>query len=110
SKRFYTELLGFTVISETHRAERNSWKLDLALHGIYCIELFSFPNPPMRVSNPEALGLRHLAFKVDNLDKTMRELEKSGVEFEKVRKDELRGNRFVFFRDPDGLPLELCEI
>ena len=110
SKRFYTEILGCSIIEETNRPERQSCKLDLALSGQYCIELFSFPNPPMRISNPEATGLRHLAFAVQDLDAAMAELSSKGVVFEEVRIDSVRGNRFVFFRDPDNLPLELCEV
>lgn len=109
SKRFYTEALGFEVIAETFRAERNSWKLDLRVPGGAQIELFSFPNPPKRPSTPEAQGLRHLAFQVSDLDLVIERLESRGVVFEKVRVDELTGARFTFFADPDGLPLELYE-
>ncbi|HLZ79863.1 MAG TPA: VOC family protein [Sphingomonas sp.] len=108
SKAFYTEVLGLPVIAETLRAERQSWKLDLAL-GDAQIELFSFPNPPERVSRPEACGLRHLALAVEDLDRAVAHLEGHGVDAEPIRIDELTGRRFTFFSDPDGLPLELYE-
>jgi glyoxylase I family protein len=109
SKRFYTEVLGLEPIREVYRKERNSWKLDLALNGQYIIELFSFPDPPPRPSQPEARGLRHLAFAVNNLEQAIRSLEQKGVEAEPIRTDEYTGKRFSFFQDPDGLPLELYE-
>jgi glyoxylase I family protein len=110
SKKFYTEVLGFTVEAEHYRSERNSYKLDLKLGNRYCIELFSFPASPPRVSNPEACGLRHLAFEVTDLDSAIAWLIKNGVEPESVRTDEYTGKRFTFFPDPDGLPLELYEL
>lgn len=109
SKTFYTEVLGFTVQAEIYRAARDSWKLDLALNGNYLIELFSFPEPPPRVSSPEARGLRHLAFEVDNVEKAVAALLEKGVVPEPVRIDEFTGKKFAFFTDPDGLPLELYE-
>jgi glyoxylase I family protein len=109
SKQFYTEVLGLRVISETHRAERDSWKLDLAIPGGSQIELFSFPEAPERLSYPEARGLRHLAFRVRNLDGDVGRLIERGVKVELIRVDELTGRRFVFFADPDGLPIELYE-
>ncbi len=109
SKRFYTDVLGFTIIQETLRAERRSYKLDLAVPGGTQLELFSFPNPPPRVSRPEAAGLRHLAFSVRNLEDWIARLAAFEIEAEPIRLDELTGQRFTFFADPDGLPLELCE-
>ncbi|GAB3710706.1 VOC family protein [Spirosoma flavus] len=109
SKRFYTEILGFSILNEHYRAERQSYKLDLALNGQYLIELFSFPNPPKRPSRPEALGLRHLAFAVSNLDEAVTSLNSQNVVTEPIRIDELTRRRFTFFADPDGLPLELYE-
>lgn len=109
SRQFYTEVLGFTIKAETYRAARDSWKLDLALNGNYIIELFSFPSPPPRVSSPEARGLRHLAFEVDDVEKAVATLLESGVVPEPVRVDEFTGKKFTFFTDPDGLPLELYE-
>ncbi|BAL25030.1 VOC family protein [Azoarcus sp. KH32C] len=109
SKRFYTEVLGLRVLAETWRAERQSWKLDLALPDGTQLELFSFPEPPPRPSRPEACGLRHLAFAVADLDAALRALEALRVTVEPVRIDELTGRRFTFFADPDGLPLELYE-
>ncbi len=108
SKAFYTEVLGLPVIAETLRAERNSWKLDLRL-GDAQVELFSFPDPPTRVSRPEACGLRHLALSVEDLDRAVAHLATHGIKTEPVRIDELTGRRFTFFSDPDGLPLELYE-
>ncbi|GEP97417.1 SMU1112c/YaeR family gloxylase I-like metalloprotein [Chitinophaga cymbidii] len=109
SKRFYTEVLGFDIMQETFRAARQSWKLDLSLQGVYIIELFSFPDPPPRPSRPEALGLRHLAFEVDDVDAAVHALQAKQVSTEPVRVDELTGKRFTFFTDPDGLPLEIYE-
>jgi glyoxylase I family protein len=109
SKAFYTEALGLEIIREVHRAERDSYKLDLAVQGQYIIELFSFPSPPARPSRPEAAGLRHLAFAVADIDAAIRHLEASRVVCEPVRVDEFTGRRFTFFSDPDGLPLELYE-
>jgi glyoxylase I family protein len=110
SKNFYTNVLGFEIISENYRAERQSYKLDLALNGTYCIELFSFPNPPQRPSKPEATGLRHLAFAVENLDATIATLKNKNCFPEHVRVDEFTGKRFTFIADPDNLPIELYEV
>lgn len=109
SKAFYTEILGFGVIKETYRKERGSYKLDLALDGAYVIELFSFPDPPERPTRPEAAGLRHLAFTVNDLEAAVWELKEKGIETEPIRTDPLTGKRFTFFFDPDKLPLELYE-
>ena len=109
SKKFYTQVLGFTVIGEYYRAERKSYKLDLKLGDQYVIELFSFPDPPKRPSRPEACGLRHLAFQVDDIEAAVEELRLKGVNCEPVRIDEYTGKRFTFFSDPDDLPLELYE-
>lgn len=110
SKRFYTEVLGFSIVAENYRQERDSWKLDLSLNDSYSIELFSFPAPPARPSRPEACGLRHLAFQVSNLDECIRWLHSKNVETEPIRTDEFTGKRFTFFSDPDSLPLELYEV
>lgn len=109
SKAFYTELLGFRVIAETYRAERESYKLDLEVGKGDQIELFSFPNPAERPSYPEARGLRHLAFGVPDVEKAVQELQEKGVAVEDIRIDPLTGRKFTFFADPDGLPLELYE-
>lgn len=109
SKKFYTAVLGFQIAAEHHRAERSSHKLDLKLGDQYVIELFSFPNPPPRVSRPEAAGLRHLAFAVDDLEQAVAWLTSKAVETEPIRVDEYTGKRFTFFADPDGLPLELYQ-
>ena len=109
SRRFYTEVLGLAVLAENHRAARDSWKLDLGLPDGGQVELFSFPHPPPRPSYPEACGLRHLAFGVDDGDAWRGRLLGFGVAVEDVRVDEYTGRRFVFFSDPDGLPLELYE-
>jgi glyoxylase I family protein len=109
SKKFYTEVLGLDIVREVYRAERQSYKLDLALNGRYIIELFSFPDPPPRPSRPEACGLRHLAFATDNLDAVLRHLEQHGVPAEPVRVDEFTGKRFTFIADPDTLPIEFYE-
>lgn len=109
SKCFYTDILGFTLIGEFYREERDSWKADLALNGQYTIELFSFPHPPARPSRPEACGLRHLAFSVDDIEQSVSVLTEAGVVCEPVRVDPYTGKKFTFFNDPDGLPLELYE-
>ncbi len=109
SKAFYCDILGFTLQGEVYREERDSWKGDLALNGQYVIELFSFPFPPARPGWPEACGLRHLAFSVENVDNAIAHLESHSVKCEAVRIDPITGKRFTFFKDPDGLPLELYE-
>ncbi|MCD7034683.1 VOC family protein [Metabacillus sp. GX 13764] len=109
SKTFYTETLGLEIEAETYREERNSYKLDLKVGDTYQIELFSFQNPPERPNQPEARGLRHLAFEVDSLKEAVKILNERGVETEPVRVDELTGKAYTFFKDPDGLPLELYE-
>ena len=109
SKRFYTQCLGLRVIAENFREARNSFKLDLALPDGSQLELFSFPGAPARPSYPEALGLRHLAFEVNDVDRCKAQLESMGIAVEPVRVDEYTDRRFVFFADPDGLPLELYE-
>ena len=109
SKAFYTEVLGMTVIREVYREERRSYKLDLALKDRYVIELFSFPNPPARVSRPEAAGLRHLAFEVSSVEEAIVFLASKDVMAEPVRTDEYTGKKFTFIADPDGLPIEFYE-
>ena len=109
SKRFYTECLGLRVVAENFRAERNSYKLDLALPDGSQVELFSFEGAPPRPSYPEARGLRHLAFAVADIDQARGWLLSAGVTPEEIRTDEYTGQRFLFFVDPDGLPLELYE-
>lgn len=109
SKAFYTKVLGLQIVREVYREERGSWKLDLALNGHYIIELFSFPDPPPRPSRPEAQGLRHLAFTVQDIAQTVSDLQQHGVFTEPIRVDPYTGKRFTFFTDPDGLPLELYE-
>ena len=109
SKAFYLDVLGLEVIREVYREERQSYKLDLGLNGHYVLELFSFPDPPKRPSRPEALGLRHLAFEVDDIESEVRRLEEKGVQVEPIRVDAFTGKRFTFFSDPDDLPIELYE-
>ncbi len=108
SKVFYTELLGGVVLAETWRAKRQSWKLDIAIAGGQ-IELFSFPDAPPRPSWPEACGLRHLAFAVNNIEECRHYLMQHNIAVQPIRLDELTGKRFCFFEDPDGLPLEAYE-
>lgn len=110
SKRFYVEVLGLRVVSEVYRAERGSWKLNLAMPDGVEVELFSFPDPPRRVSQPEACGLRHLALAVEDVAAAVGWLMERGVACEAVRVDELTGRRFAFFADPDGLPIEVYEV
>lgn len=106
---FYADVLGFTIIRKVYREDRDSWKVDLALNDNYLIELFTFPNAPERPSYPEALGLRHLAFTVNDIDTCIAELKSKGVEPEGIRIDPFTGCRCTFFADPDGLPIELVE-
>jgi glyoxylase I family protein len=110
SKVFYTEVLGFTIIAETFRKERNSYKLDLALNGVYQIELFSFPDFKERASFPESKGLRHLAFGVKDVASSRQWLLDKAVRTEELRVDALTGKEFVFFYDPNGQPLELYQL
>lgn len=109
SRHFYVDLLGLQVLAEHYRAARQSWKLDLALPDGSQLELFSFRAPPPRPSRPEACGLRHLAFSVHDVAAWKARLEAQGIAVEDIRLDEFTGHRFVFFADPDGLPLELYE-
>ncbi len=110
SKRFYTEILGFEILQEVYRAERQSWKLDLGLNGEYILELFSFPETPPRASRPERCGLRHLAFGVDNVYEKRADLQKAGLVCEQIRVDAHTGKQFFFTEDPDALPLEFYEL
>ncbi|MCD8503139.1 MAG: VOC family protein [Bacillaceae bacterium] len=105
SKNFYVNILGLKPISEVYREERNSYKLDLAVNGEYQIELFSFDNPPKRPSYPEASGLRHLAFEVDNIEEAVMELTTYGVKVEEIRVDVYTNKKYTFFADPDDLPM-----
>ncbi|PAE31566.1 SMU1112c/YaeR family gloxylase I-like metalloprotein [Bacillus sp. 7884-1] len=109
SKDFYVRILGLTPIREVYREERDSYKLDLGVNGQYQIELFSFPNPPGRVNDPEAAGLRHLAFEVDDIEEEVRHLTTKQVEVEDIRIDPWTQKKFTFFADPDGMPIELYE-
>ncbi|TDE30334.1 VOC family protein [Flavobacterium ranwuense] len=109
SKTFYTSILGLTIVQEIYREERQSYKLDLALNENYIVELFSFPNPPQRPSKPEALGLRHLAFEVDDIQKTRDFLVNKNIISEEIRVDEFTQKSFFFIADPDGLPIEFYE-
>ena len=109
SKDFYVNKLGFTVIRENFRPGKNDWKLDLRVNETTELEIFGVSNPPKRVTRPEAAGLRHLAFYTEDIEKTVAELKRMGIEVEPIRVDEFTGTRFTFFADPDGLPLELHE-
>lgn len=109
SKDFYVNVLGLEIVQEVYRAERKSYKLDLSVNGLYQIELFSFENPPERPSRPEAVGLRHLAFEVDDVALVAAALNAKGVKTEALRVDEYTGKQFTFFTDPDGLPLEIYQ-
>ena len=108
SREFYVEKLGFAVIRENYRPERRDYKLDLKL-GDCELEIFAMPDPPRRVTNPEACGLRHLAFRVEDVERTVSWLNGMGIETEPIRLDAYTGKKMTFFRDPDGLPLELHE-
>lgn len=110
SKHFYTEILGFEIVREVFREERASYKLDLNVGGKYAIELFSFPDPPKRVSQPEATGLRHLAFGVDDVLEAIHYLSSKNIMAEPIRIDEFTGKQFTFINDPDNLPIEFYEM
>ncbi len=109
SKKFYTEVLGLEIIREVYRSERESYKLDLALNGEYIIELFSFPNPPKRLTRPEATGLRHIAFSVKSVEDIVQKMNRLSIPVEPIRIDEFTNKRFTFIADPDGLPIEFYE-
>lgn len=109
SKDFYVNTLGLKIIREVYREERQSYKLDLALGDNYIIELFSFPNPPKRVSQPEACGLRHIAFEVNSIEKIIEFLNTKQIVAEPIRIDEFTEKKFTFISDPDGLPIEFYE-
>jgi glyoxylase I family protein len=110
SKKFYVDILKFSIVEETFRSDRDSYKLDLKISDRDTLELFSFPSPPQRPSNPEACGLRHLAFEVDNIEENVDYLISNGVDVEPIRIDPISGKKFTFFKDPDDLPLEIYEI
>lgn len=109
SRDFYCTILGLRLLGETYRAERDSWKGQLALSEHYLIELFSFADALPRPSYPEACGLRHLAFTVENVELALQALQRQQVSCEGVRIDPVTGKKFIFFFDPDGLPLELYQ-
>lgn len=109
SKDFYVNKLGFSVIRENYRPDKGDWKLDLRINDDTELEIFGVANPPARVTRPEAAGLRHLAFRVENIEKTAAELEALGIPVEPIRMDAYSGRKFTFFADPDGMPLELHE-
>ena len=110
SKKFYVDYLGFEILRESYRSDRESYKLDLTLNGKYCVELFSFPEIPKRQSKPEACGLRHLAFMVEDIQLAIQKLTKFNIECEAIRVDENTQKKFTFFNDPDQLPIELYQI
>ena len=109
SKDFYVNKLGFQIVRENYRPERNDWKLDLKVNETTELEIFGVKNPPARVTRPEAAGFRHLAFFTDNIEETVAELKEKGIVTEPIRVDEFSGKKFTFFADPDGLPIELHE-
>lgn len=109
SKKFYIEVLDLEHLNEVYRKERDSYMLDLALNGEYIIELFSFPDPPKRPTYPEACGLRHLGFAVDDVAAALKELQSKGIKTTELQVDTDTGKHMAFFFDPDELPLELYE-
>ena len=106
---FYHEKLGLPIIRENYRPERDDWKIDLSINDTTELELFIMKDRPERVSNPEAYGLRHLAFKVDSVADTVSELEAKGILCEPIRTDDYTGKPMTFFKDPDNLPIEIHE-
>lgn len=109
AREFYVEKLGFEVVRESYRKERDDWKLDLRVDEHTELEIFAEKNPPKRVNRLEACGLRHMAFRVESVEETVKELAEMGVECEPIRTDSFTGEKMTFFLDPDGLPLELHE-
>ena len=109
AKDFYVNKLNFPIIRENYRPERNDWKLDLRVNEYTELEIFAEPDPPKRVNSPEACGLRHLAFCVESVEQTVKELAEVGIDCEPIRVDAYTGKKMTFFQDPDGLPLELHE-
>ena len=109
SREFYVNKLGFSVVRENYRPDKKDWKLDLRVNDTTELELFAPENPPKRPSYPEACGLRHLAFRVENIEQTIEELKKLGIACEPLRTDTFTGKKMTFFFDPDNLPLELHE-
>lgn len=110
SKHFYGEILGLPVIREHRREDRNDWKIDFRLADGE-LELFIKQGCPPRPGWPgqEAYGLRHLAFRVESVEETVRELQAAGVETEPIRTDDYTGEKMTFCKDPDGLPVEIHE-
>ena len=109
AREFYIKKLGFKAIRENYRKERDDWKLDLRVDEHTELEIFAEKNPPKRVNRPEACGLRHLAFRVESVEETVKELEEIGIECEPIRTDTYTGEKMTFFFDPDGLPLDIHE-
>lgn len=109
AKDFYVNKLNFPIIRENYRPERNDWKLDLRVNEYTELEIFAEPDPPKRVNRLEACGLRHLAFCVESVEQTVKELAEVGIDCEPIRVDAYTGKKMTFFQDPDGLPLELHE-
>ena len=109
AREFYVQKLGFEVIRENYRENRNDWKLDLRVDEHTELEIFAEKNPPKRVNRPEACGLRHLAFRVESVDETVKELKSLGIECEAIRRDTYTKDKMTFFHDPDGLPIEIHE-
>ncbi len=106
AKDFYVNKLNFPIIRENYRPERNDWKLDLRVNEYTELEIFAEPDPPKRVNRPEACGLRHLAFCVESVEQTVKELAEVGIDCEPIRVDAYTGKKMTFFQDPDGLPLD----
>lgn len=109
AREFYINKLGFEVVRENYRKERDDWKLDFRVDEHTELEIFAEKNPPKRVNRPEACGLRHLAFRVESVEETVKELAEMGIECEPIRTDSFTGEKMTFFLDPDGLPLEIHE-
>jgi glyoxylase I family protein len=109
SKDFYVNKLGFEIIRENYRPDKKDWKLDLRVDSDTELEIFAPEDPPKRLTNPEACGLRHLAFHTDNIEKTVEELKSLGIETIGIKVDTFTNKKLTFFYDPDGLPLELHE-
>ncbi|MFZ2354126.1 VOC family protein [Paucilactobacillus nenjiangensis] len=108
AKEFYVSKLGFTIKREVERVNKRDIMLDLE-NGQVQLEIFVKANAPTRLNYPEARGLRHLAFRVEQIEQVVDELKQKGIDCEPIRRDDFTGEKMTFLFDPDGLPLELHE-
>ena len=110
TKEFYVDKLGFEVISEHNRPEKNDIIINVK-QGNLVLEIFIKENAPLRpkMPNPEYSGLRHLAFKVEDIEAVLKKFDELDIPHEELRYDDFDNKKMAFFFDPDGLPLEIHE-